>query len=240
MLALQRRVVAAHQALQFGELADHLGDEVGLGEPRRALGESRIGADHGRQFAWPAPRCAPPARPACRASRGRRWIVSFSSRSSSRIFWSVSQKNLASDSRARTTRSLPPTIVRAAVAGLDVGGEDEAVGERDRLPSPLWGGAAGWGWRRQPGRGHPPLRPLRGHLPRKGGGRQSGWRSTKHFWLARMVARITSGGIARKPRRRRPSAPPAIRPGRPPPRAGPRPRPARARARRRGRGRRAG
>ena len=26
---------------------------------------------------------------------------------------------------------------------------------------------------------------------------EGGWRSTKHFWLARIVARITSGGMSR-------------------------------------------
>jgi len=31
-------VVAAHQALQFGELTDHLGDEVGLAQPRGEFG----------------------------------------------------------------------------------------------------------------------------------------------------------------------------------------------------------
>ncbi len=36
--ALGAGVVAAHQALQFGKLADHLGDQIGLGEPRRLFG----------------------------------------------------------------------------------------------------------------------------------------------------------------------------------------------------------
>jgi hypothetical protein len=30
-------IVPPHQPLQFGELADHLGHEIGLGEPGRAL-----------------------------------------------------------------------------------------------------------------------------------------------------------------------------------------------------------
>ena len=38
-LALGAGVVAADQALQFGELADHPGDEVGLGEARGAFGD---------------------------------------------------------------------------------------------------------------------------------------------------------------------------------------------------------
>ena len=44
-LALRGRVVAADEALQFGELADHFGDEVGLGEAGGALGERRVGPD---------------------------------------------------------------------------------------------------------------------------------------------------------------------------------------------------
>ncbi len=50
MLALERRVVAAHQSLQFRKFADHLGHEIGLGEPRRALREVRVRADDGREL----------------------------------------------------------------------------------------------------------------------------------------------------------------------------------------------
>ncbi len=48
VLALERRVFPAHQALELGELADHLGDEVGLGEAGGALRERRVGA-HARR-----------------------------------------------------------------------------------------------------------------------------------------------------------------------------------------------
>jgi hypothetical protein len=46
VLALRSRVVAAHEALQFGKLSHHLGDEVGLGEARGPLGQVRVGPDH--------------------------------------------------------------------------------------------------------------------------------------------------------------------------------------------------
>ena len=36
--ALGLGVISAHQTLQFGKLADHLGDQIGLGEPRRLFG----------------------------------------------------------------------------------------------------------------------------------------------------------------------------------------------------------
>ena len=36
-----QRVVAAHDALQFGELADHVGQQVGLGQQRRLFGLQR-------------------------------------------------------------------------------------------------------------------------------------------------------------------------------------------------------
>ena len=35
--AVGQRVIAAHDALQFGEFADHVGDQVGLGEQGGAL-----------------------------------------------------------------------------------------------------------------------------------------------------------------------------------------------------------
>jgi hypothetical protein len=44
-LAFVQRVVAAHDALQFGELAHHVGQQVGLGQQRRALGEQHVGAE---------------------------------------------------------------------------------------------------------------------------------------------------------------------------------------------------
>ncbi len=37
--------IAAHHALQLGELSHHVADEIGLGEVRGPLGEVRIGAD---------------------------------------------------------------------------------------------------------------------------------------------------------------------------------------------------
>ena len=41
VFALRGGVIAAHQALELGELADHAGDEVGLAETRGAVGERR-------------------------------------------------------------------------------------------------------------------------------------------------------------------------------------------------------
>ncbi len=51
LLALLRRIVAAHQALQLGKLADHFGDEIGLGEARGARRKLDVGADLGRELA---------------------------------------------------------------------------------------------------------------------------------------------------------------------------------------------
>ena len=50
-LALGCCVIAAHQALQFGELADHLGHQVGLGEPGGARGQFDVRPDLRRDFA---------------------------------------------------------------------------------------------------------------------------------------------------------------------------------------------
>ncbi len=44
-LAVVLRVIAPHEALQLGEFTDHVGDEIGLGEHRRAIGLLWIGAD---------------------------------------------------------------------------------------------------------------------------------------------------------------------------------------------------
>ena len=43
-LAVVRRVVAAHDALQLGELAHHVGQQIGLREQRRPIGELLAGA----------------------------------------------------------------------------------------------------------------------------------------------------------------------------------------------------
>ena len=51
VLALGLGVVAAHQPLHFGKLADHFGREIGLAKLRRALGLGDIGADERREMA---------------------------------------------------------------------------------------------------------------------------------------------------------------------------------------------
>ena len=109
-LAVVQRVVAAHDALQFGELADHAGDEVGLGQLRGALGQRR-------RRRRPAGRWS---RPGAASRRTRSpwlpslaWNVTLSSsgtRASRRVLRSRSQKCRASAKRARSTRSLPAMI----------------------------------------------------------------------------------------------------------------------------------
>ena len=46
-LAVVRGVVTSHEALQLGELAHHVGDEIGLGEACCTVGRARIGAEQG-------------------------------------------------------------------------------------------------------------------------------------------------------------------------------------------------
>ena len=159
VLALRQRVVAAHQALQFGEFADHLGEQIGLGEHRRALGLVR----HRRR----------PAGASSRASRSMRsmrsaWVPSFSWKTMpvelrQPVFEPGLQIGLVEEFRVRQPRADHALVAGddrlAAVGGFHVGDEDEFVG----ASLPL-----------------------------------SASRSTKHFWLARMVVRITSGGIFRK------------------------------------------
>ena len=50
VLALRLGVVFSHQALQLGEFADHVGEQVGLGESRRAASLLHVGADLRRQL----------------------------------------------------------------------------------------------------------------------------------------------------------------------------------------------
>ncbi len=50
ILALRLRVIAAHQALHFREFTDHFGEQIRLGELRRALGLVRIGLHQRRQL----------------------------------------------------------------------------------------------------------------------------------------------------------------------------------------------
>ena len=107
-------MIAADHALQLGELADHAGDEIGLGEPRGALDLRRQSRAAPMPLARPAiARASRPARPCrrpCRAFRGRRSASSFFACSSSGTLRSCSQKNLASDRRAASTLRLPATI----------------------------------------------------------------------------------------------------------------------------------
>ena len=116
--AVVARVVAAHDALQLGKLADHVGQQVGLGELRRLFGlrgqrrTAELLADGARDRAHPAAR----ARPGCRACRGRPPCRARAARSASERLRSWSKKNLASARRGRTTRSLP-SITRDGSAG---------------------------------------------------------------------------------------------------------------------------
>ena len=122
-------------------------------------------------------------------------LSSFATRCSSGILRSLSQKNFASDSRAATTRSLPATMAtppsRATIFETRM-----KFGAR-RPPSPSERGSvrsagvrgcdAARVWFPSPGRSATTL---------------SLWErvcalSTKHFWFTRIVARMTSGGIAR-------------------------------------------
>ena len=44
-LAIVQRVIAAHRALQLGELPDHACQEIGFREPRGALRQRRVGPE---------------------------------------------------------------------------------------------------------------------------------------------------------------------------------------------------
>ena len=128
-LAVVLGVIAAHQALQLREFADHVGDEIGLREQRGALAPAR-----GRRPSLAAIAAAT-ARTRVDAVGLRAELVviddaarAWAARDSSGCLRSWSKKNLASASRARSTRSLPATIADGSVR-LDVAHQQEAVDE---------------------------------------------------------------------------------------------------------------
>ena len=129
VLALGAGVVVAHQALQLGELADHLGQEIGLGEPRRALRLLDVGADQRRQLA--ASRSMRSMRSALRAEL---LVEDDVLELRQPLFERRLQIGLVEELRIRQPRADDALVAgddgRAAVGRLDVGDEDEAVGER--------------------------------------------------------------------------------------------------------------
>ena len=135
VLAALQRVVAAHHPLQFGEFADHAGGEIGLGQLRRACRQRRVGADQRRDQRRPAVPAAAPARPGCRAWRGTPRPPASAGSFPAAACRSWSQKNRASDSRARSTRSLPATIAAPPSCGtmLDTTAK-RAAGPAIRVP----------------------------------------------------------------------------------------------------------
>ena len=109
-LAVVRGVVAAHDPLQLGELADHVGEQVGLGEQRGAVGERGRCADARRDPRRDAPHALHALRPGCRACRDRRPCRAPARAIRACASRSWSKKNFASARRGRTTRSLPSTM----------------------------------------------------------------------------------------------------------------------------------
>ena len=112
VFAVMQRVIAAHDALQLGELADHAGGQIGLAQKRRALRFRPcrcIGADDLRDFA--GQRFDALHALQLRAELGvEDDAFEVGDAAFQRALRSWSQKNFASDSRARSTRSLPATI----------------------------------------------------------------------------------------------------------------------------------
>ena len=105
-LAVGRGVVAPHDSLQLGELADHRGQQVALGElaARSAFARSASMSNAISPASVSTRRTLSPIEPSLA------WNVTASSagrRAASGCLRSWLQKNAASDSRGRTTRSLP-------------------------------------------------------------------------------------------------------------------------------------
>ena len=135
-------VIAPHQALQLGELADHLGDQIGLGKLGGALGERRIGRHQRRDLAR-QPLQPPDALALCAELLVEDDGVELGQALGKRGL-EVGLPEIAGVGQARTNDALIAGDDRlAAVAGLDIGDQDEAVGEPALgAGSALGGGAA--------------------------------------------------------------------------------------------------
>ena len=115
VLAVVQRVVAAHHALQFRELADHAGGQVGLGQPRARRSASAGSAPTSGAISRPAAPAGARGRPGVPSLAWKVTSSSAATRLASRVLRSRSQKCRASANRARSTRSLPAIDVGAAV-----------------------------------------------------------------------------------------------------------------------------
>ena len=215
VLALRFRIVAAHQPLQFRELSHHFGHEIGLRESRGALRELRHAADRRRQRARQGG-------DALDALALRPQLLMKYDAERLQLLEPLIQRLLGLVLIIRQRRQIRPPEMprirqprahdariarcdrRAAVARDEVRDEDEFVASRASergiatVPSPSW-----------PGLSRPSTSigriPLSGSAP-SGAAWMAGTspamtdgapRRTKHFWLARIVARITSGGSSR-------------------------------------------
>ena len=153
-LALQQRVFAAHGALQFRELADHFGLQIGLGQHRRALGLRRLGTNDRRDLG-----CQPADALDAFALRAKlgvesdvevieprhalvEWLFQIETELGRRTLQRAKVRQIAligvpEIERVRQARTHHLAVAMrdlgAAILRLDVGGEDEAVGQVLRL-----------------------------------------------------------------------------------------------------------
>src|SRR3569623_592561 len=130
-------IIAAQQPLQYGELADHAGDEIGLGEPRGALRQDRIGTAHHAGVGEPARQLG---NAVYLVGKGAELFVEDDLFELLRL---VGERHLevglVEEARVAEPRSQDLAValddLRAAIRGNDVRRADEGVGE----------GSAAWG-----------------------------------------------------------------------------------------------
>ena len=109
-LALPFGIAAAHETLQFGEFAHHLGDEIGLGQRRGALRLVRVGADQRRQLARQRRDALHPFALGAELFVEHDAVELFHADLRAAPRDPAPRRISRRDSRARTTRSLPATI----------------------------------------------------------------------------------------------------------------------------------
>ncbi len=148
VLALSAGVVFAHQALQLGKFADHVGQQIRLAQTRRTPGFLHIGTDERRKLGGDAR----DARDAL--GLGAELFVEHDVLELGQpVFEPRLEIGLIEELRVGKTRADHALVAgddrAAAVLRLDVGDENEFVGKRSCFTSP-WRGevgrvAVGWG-----------------------------------------------------------------------------------------------
>ena len=127
------RVIAPHEPLQLGKLADHVGDEIGLREQRGAIGEGGVGAHQRRDARRRARAGARRAPPACRACCDRRPRAACRQRARRAAACGPGRRRTWRRPGARAARARCRRRSAAGSGVCDVAHDEEAVDQPARV-----------------------------------------------------------------------------------------------------------